>query len=404
MYPQANRKAKRRYVSERTGLRPAPLPAERVRPCRADARTERKRSSRDIPSAANPRGEYRDERRTGARRSAQTGDEGENAERRVRGIKRKKPVKILFLGGVGEIGKNMTALEYGNDIIIIDAGLTFPNNEDMPGIDLVVPDISYLVQNRDKVRGILLTHGHEDHIGGIPYLLRELNPGTPVYGTKLTLMLADNKIQEHHIQSVTERVVKPGDRVKLGVFEVEFINVNHSISGAVALAIRTPCGLVYHSGDFKIDLTPVAGEPIDLKRIAELGKEGVLLYMGESTNIERLGYTMSETVVGTTLDHLFSENMNRRLIIATFASNVHRLQQIIDLAVKYRRKVALFGAEHVQGRRCGGEDRRAQNTRGRAHRSGTQQKSVRRRTGHRFHGHAGRADERPHAHGVGGFQ
>ena len=265
------------------------------------------------------------------------------AEKRGRGLKKKRAVKILFLGGVGEIGKNMTAIEYGGDIVIIDAGLTFPNNEDMPGIDLVVPDITYLVQNKDKVKGILLTHGHEDHIGGIPYLLKELNPGTPVYGTKLTLMLADNKIQEHRIQNVTERVVQPGDRIKLGVFEVEFINVNHSISGAVALAIPTPCGLIYHSGDFKIDLTPVAGKPIDLERIAELGHEGVLLYMGESTNIERPGYTMSETVVGTTLDHLFSENMNRRLIIATFASNVHRLQQIIDLAVKYRRKVALSG-------------------------------------------------------------
>ena len=257
--------------------------------------------------------------------------------------KRKKPVKILFLGGVGEIGKNMTAIEYGNDIIVIDAGLTFPNNEDMPGIDLVVPDITYLVQNKQKVRGILLTHGHEDHIGGLPYLLKELLPDTPVYGTKLTLMLADNKIQEHRIQSVTERVVEAGDKVRLGSFEVEFINVNHSISGAVALAIRTPYGLIYHSGDFKIDLTPVAGPPIDLERISSLGKEGVLLYMGESTNIERIGYTMSETVVGTTLDHIFSENMDRRLIIATFASNVHRLQQIIDLAVKYRRKVALSG-------------------------------------------------------------
>ncbi|MFR5101314.1 MAG: MBL fold metallo-hydrolase, partial [Christensenellaceae bacterium] len=202
------------------------------------------------------------------------------AEKRGRGLKKKRAVKILFLGGVGEIGKNMTAIEYGGDIVIIDAGLTFPNNEDMPGIDLVVPDITYLVQNKDKVKGILLTHGHEDHIGGIPYLLKELNPGTPVYGTKLTLMLADNKIQEHRIQNVTERVVQPGDRIKLGVFEVEFINVNHSISGAVALAIRTPCGLIYHSGDFKIDLTPVAGKPIDLERIAELGHEGVLLYMG----------------------------------------------------------------------------------------------------------------------------
>ena len=173
--------------------------------------------------------------------------------------------------------------------------------------------------------------------------MKELNADTPIYGTKLTLMLTDNKLQEHHIQNTLQRVVVPGDRIKLGAFEVEFINVNHSISGACALAIRTPNGLIYHSGDFKIDLTPVAGEPIDFKRIAELGKEGVLLYMSESTNIERPGYTMSETVVGTTLDHLFSENMHRRLIIATFASNVHRLQQIIDLAVKYRRKVALSG-------------------------------------------------------------
>ena len=257
--------------------------------------------------------------------------------------KRKKHTKIIFLGGVGEIGKNMTAIEYGNDIIIVDAGLTFPNGEDMPGVDSVVPDITYLAQNKAKIRGVLLTHGHEDHIGGVPYLMKELEENTPIYGTKLTLMLADNKLQERRINNTVQVVVKAGDRVKLGAFEVEFINVNHSISGACALAIRTPNGLIYHSGDFKIDLTPVAGDPIDFKRIAELGREGVLLYMGESTNIERPGYTMSETVVGTTLGHLFSENANRRMIIATFASNVHRLQQIIDLAVKHRRKVALSG-------------------------------------------------------------
>ncbi|MBO5240039.1 MAG: ribonuclease J [Clostridia bacterium] len=267
----------------------------------------------------------------------------QNPKEKAQSNKKKKPVRIIFLGGVGEIGKNMTAIEYGNDIIVVDAGLTFPSVEDMPGIDSVVPDVTYLAQNKHKVRGVLLTHGHEDHIGGVPYLMKELAPNTPIFGTKLTLMLTDNKLQEHRIQNVTQKVVEAGDRVKLGAFEVEFINVNHSISGACALAIRTPVGLIYHSSDFKIDLTPVAGAPIDLKRIAELGKEGVLLYMGESTNIERAGYTMSETVVGTTLDHLFSENMNRRLIIATFASNVHRLQQIIDLAVKYRRKVALSG-------------------------------------------------------------
>ena len=257
--------------------------------------------------------------------------------------KKEKCVKIIFLGGVGEIGKNMTAIEYGNDIIIVDAGLTFPNAEDMPGVDSVVPDVTYLAQNKDKIRGVLLTHGHEDHIGGVPYLMKELRPDTPIFGTKLTLMLTDNKLQERRVQNAIQRVVKAGDTIKLGVFEIEFINVNHSITGACALAIRTPNGLIYHSGDFKIDLTPVAGDPIDFKRIAELGKEGVLLYMSESTNIERPGYTMSETTVGATLNHLFAENTNRRLIIATFASNVHRLQQIIDLAVKYRRKVALSG-------------------------------------------------------------
>ncbi|MBQ9729580.1 MAG: ribonuclease J [Clostridia bacterium] len=265
------------------------------------------------------------------------------AVEKVKKGKKKKAVKIIFLGGVGEIGKNMTAIEYGEDIIVVDAGVTFPDFEEMPGIDSVVPDVTYLEQNKDRVKGVFLTHGHEDHIGGVAFLMQELNPKTPVYGTKLTLMLTDNKLQERRMTNVVQKVVKPSDKVKVGAFEVEFINVNHSISGATALAIRTPCGLIYHSGDFKIDLTPVSGEQIDLTRISELGKEGVLLYLGESTNIERPGYTMSETVVGTTLDHLFAENSSRRIIIATFASNVHRLQQIIDLAKKYRRKVALSG-------------------------------------------------------------
>ncbi len=254
--------------------------------------------------------------------------------------KGKNPVKILFLGGVGEIGKNMTAIEYGNDIIIIDAGLTFPD-EELPGIDLVIPDISYLVANKHKVRGLLVTHGHEDHVGGIAYLLKEIN--MPVYGTKLTLALADNKLREQRINKAQLLCVKPGDKVKLGCFNVEFINVNHSIAGAVALCIDTPQGRIYHSGDFKIDLTPVAGKQIDLARIAEIGREGVNLLLCESTNVERPGYTMSETVVGTTLGHLFAEHADRRIIVATFASNVHRLQQIVDLAVKYRRKGALSG-------------------------------------------------------------
>ncbi len=262
-------------------------------------------------------------------------------EKQPRG-KKKKPIKVLFFGGVGEIGKNMTAIEYGNDIIVIDAGIIFPT-EEMPGIDLVFPDITYLVQNKNKVRGVFLTHGHEDHIGGVPYLMKELLPSTPVYGSKLTLALVDNKLREHRLNNVVEQTVAPHDRVKAGVFTVNFVNVNHSIAGAMALAIETPYGIIFHSGDFKIDLTPVAGRPIDLAEIAEYGKKGVLLYLGESTNIERPGYTMSEKVVGTTLEHLFAENADRRIIIATFASNVHRLQQIIDIAVKFRRKVAFSG-------------------------------------------------------------
>lgn len=252
----------------------------------------------------------------------------------------KKTVKIVFLGGVGEIGKNMTAIECGDDIIIIDAGAIFPT-EETPGFDLIVPDITYLIENCKKIRGLLLTHGHEDHIGGVPYLLKELK--VPVIGTRLTLALVDNKLREHRINDAKEITVEPGQIIQLGCFKVRAVNVNHSIAGSLAFAVQTPQGVIFHSGDYKIDLTPVAGEPIDLKTISDFGASGVLLYMGESTNIERAGFTMSETVVGTTLDRLFGENLKRRLIVATFASNVHRLQQIIDLAVKYKRKVALSG-------------------------------------------------------------
>ena len=254
--------------------------------------------------------------------------------------RKNKPVRIVFLGGVGEIGKNMTAIECGDDIIIIDAGAIFPT-EETPGFDLVVPDITYLLDNAEKVRGLILTHGHEDHIGGVPYLLKELK--TTVIGTQLTLALVDNKLREHRLNDVQTQVVQPGQVINLGCFSVRFINVNHSIAGSLALAVNTPQGTIFHSGDFKIDLTPVAGQPIDLKTISDIGADGVLLYLGESTNIERPGYTMSETVVGSTLDRLFTENFSRRIIIATFASNVHRLQQIVDLAVKHRRKVVLSG-------------------------------------------------------------
>ncbi len=259
-------------------------------------------------------------------------------------MKENKKLKVRFLGGVGEIGKNMTALEYGKDIIIIDAGLSFPS-EDMPGIDLVIPDISYLVENKNKIRGILITHGHEDHIGSLPYLLKEIN--VPVFGTKLTLTLAENKLKEHKLNDVNLNCIKPGSVIKLGCFSVEFINVNHSIAGSVALAITTPVGVVFHSGDYKIDFTPINGEHMDLTRISEIGKKGVLLLMADSTNIERPGYTMSEKVVGETLDRVFSDNLERRLIVATFASNVHRLQQILDLAVKYKRKVVLSGRSMI---------------------------------------------------------
>ena len=256
----------------------------------------------------------------------------------------KKTLKVRFLGGVGEIGKNMTALEFGKDIIIIDAGLTFPG-DNMPGVDLVIPDITYLLQNKNKIRGMIITHGHEDHIGSIPYILKDLN--VPIYGTKLTLTLIENKIREHRINDAVLNCVKPGSIIKLGCFSIEFINVNHSIAGACGLSISTPVGVVFHSGDFKIDFTPVNGETMDLHRISEIGEKGVLLLMADSTNIEIDGTTMSESVVKETLDHVFSGNLKRRLIIATFASNVHRLQQILDLAVKYKRKVAFSGRSMI---------------------------------------------------------
>lgn len=256
----------------------------------------------------------------------------------------KKTLKVRFLGGVGEIGKNMTALEYGKDIIVIDAGVTFPS-DNMPGVDLVIPDVNYLAENKSRIRGIVITHGHEDHIGGIPYVMKDLS--APIFGTKLTLTLIESKLKEHKLSDVSLNCVKPGSVIKLGCFSVEFINVNHSIAGAVGLSITTPVGVVFHSGDFKIDFTPVNGETMDLNRISEIGKKGVLLLMADSTNIEIEGTTMSESVVKETLDHVFADNLKKRLIIATFASNVHRLQQILDLAVKYKRKVAFSGRSMI---------------------------------------------------------
>lgn len=251
-----------------------------------------------------------------------------------------KKLKVAFLGGVGEIGKNMTVLECGNDIIVIDAGLAFPS-QDMPGIDLVIPDFSYLLDKADKIRAILTTHGHEDHIGALPFILKDVK--APVYGTKLTLALIEHKLREHRIDDAKLVPVSYDSKIKLGCFTVEFIKVCHSISGAASLAIETPSGLVFHTGDFKIDFTPIDGEPMDLGKLAQIGNKGVTLMLGESTNVEREGYSMSERTVGATFDRIFGANLTRRIIIATFASNVHRLQQIIDLAERYGRKVAFSG-------------------------------------------------------------
>ena len=254
---------------------------------------------------------------------------------------KKFPLKIIPLGGLDEIGKNMTAFEYDGEIIVIDCGMAFPD-DDMPGIDLVINDISYLEKNADKVKAIFLTHGHEDHIGGLPYFLKVIN--VPVYGTRLTLGLVEHKLKEHNLLSKVKLIrQRAGEKNKVGKnFEVEFIRTNHSIADSVALAIKTPAGTVVHTGDFKIDTTPVVGEMIDLARFGELGKEGVLALMSDSTNVERAGYAMSEKTVGHTFKSLF-ENCNKRIIVATFASNVHRVQQIIDAAAANGRKVAISG-------------------------------------------------------------
>ena len=250
-------------------------------------------------------------------------------------------LKVMMLGGLNEIGKNMAVLEWGDDIIIIDCGLAFPD-EDMMGIDLVIPDVSYLEKNIDKIRGILLTHGHEDHIGALPYVLRQIN--VPVYGTRLTLGILENKLSEHRILDKVNLVtVTAGETVKLGAFSAEFIRVNHSIADACAIAVTTPVGVVMHTGDFKLDVSPIDGGMMDLTRIGEYGREGVLLLMCESTNVERAGYTPSERRVGGQLDNIFMSNTDKRIVIATFSSNVHRVQQIINTSVKFGRKVAVTG-------------------------------------------------------------
>ena len=252
-------------------------------------------------------------------------------------------LNIIPLGGLGEIGKNMMAIRYQDIIVVIDSGLMFPEDE-LLGIDIVIPDITYLVENEDKVKAILLTHGHEDHVGALPYVLKEINP--PIYGSKLTLGIVEGKLKEHNLDNVKLNIVRPRDSINVGPLEIEFFRVSHSIPDAMGIAIHTPLGVIFHTGDFKIDQTPVDGQVIDFRKMAELGEKGVLVMLSDSTNADRPGFTKSEKVVGNTFFELFGR-CEGRIIVTTFASNVHRIQQVIDTAVKYDRKVAIVGRSMV---------------------------------------------------------
>ena len=253
-------------------------------------------------------------------------------------------LKITFLGGVGEIGKNMTAFEYNDEIIIVDAGLTFPDDE-LPGVDIVIPDMTYLIENKSKIKALLLTHGHEDHIGAVPFFLQQIN--VPIYGTRLTLALVENKMKEYPKVKYKAVSVKPKNVLKIGAFSIEFIKVSHSIAGSLAFSITTPVGTIIHTGDFKIDYEPIDGAMTDLPRLGELGRKGVSLLLCESTNVCRKGYSMSEKSVGRTLDEIIKNHPNNRIIVATFASNIHRMQQIMDIAEKYNRKIAFTGRSMI---------------------------------------------------------
>ena len=294
-----------------------------------------------IKSAKKPK---KSEKQTAVKSSSQMKTYNNKSKKTDLEKKPKLPLgklKIIPLGGLHEVGKNLTVLEYENDIIIVDCGLGFPD-EDMPGVDLVIPDVSYLEANKEKIRGLFVTHGHEDHIGAIPYVLRYINP--TIYGTKLTLGIIKNKLLEHQLSEEPRlQCVSAGDVVRLGSFSVEFIHVNHSIADACCLAIKTPLGTVIHTGDFKLDVTPIDGEIMDVTRLGELGREGVLALLCESTNAERAGYSPSEKKVGRSLEYIFNTNADKRIVIATFSSNVHRVQQIIDTSVAHGRKVAVTG-------------------------------------------------------------
>ncbi len=302
---------------------------------------DKKAKSTEIKSLPN----QNHNKKTDIRRSNTTGRSKTASKSNCPAVQRKTPVKIIPLGGLNEIGKNFTVIECSNDMFVIDCGLAFPDSE-MLGVDIVIPDFTYIEQNSDKLRGVVLTHGHEDHIGGLPYFLKKFN--VPVYGTRLTLGLLEGKLKEHGLLgSVKLNTVTPRQTVKLGCMAVEFLRVNHSIPDAVGLAIHTPAGIIIHTGDFKVDYTPIEGGIIDLARFSELGNKGVLALMSDSTNSERPGYTMSERKVGESFEKLFMQAEGKRVIIATFASNVHRIQQIVNNAVKYGRKVAVSGRSMV---------------------------------------------------------
>lgn len=301
--------------------------------------------NRKATASKSSRASAKSSSRSEPKQRAQSAEKPRQRTARQREQRRSTPLKIIPLGGLNEIGKNMTVIECANDIFVIDCGLAFPDS-DMLGVDLVLPDYTYLEKNADKIRGIVLTHGHEDHIGGLPYFLNKID--VPVYGTRLTIGLVEGKLKEAGLLGKTKlSVVNPGDTVKLGCMAVEFIRVNHSIPDAVGMAIFTPAGILVHTGDFKVDFTPIEGGTIDLARFAELGNRGVLAFMADSTNSERPGFTMSERTVGESFSKLFARADNKRIIIATFASNIHRVQQIIDRAVKDDRKVAVSGRSMV---------------------------------------------------------
>ena len=328
----------------------APKPKSEAKPKqqpKADAKSEPKKAPQPAKAKSNETVKKQPAKKA-ATPSSVTAPQPNRSTRRSKKVDgtRRPPLKIISLGGLGEIGKNMTVFETEQDIIVADCGSAFPD-DDLPGVDLVIPDFTYLQKNAGKIRGIFITHGHEDHIGGLPFLLKQIN--APVYGTALTIGLISGKLKEHGILNHCKlNTVKPGDTVRAGTtMSVEFVRVNHSIPDACAFAIRTPAGLIVLTGDFKVDFTPISGEPIDLVRFGELGSEGVLALLSDSTNAEKPGSTPSERIVGESFEKLFKRAADKRIIIATFASNVHRIQQVVDTAVRFDRKVAVFGRSMV---------------------------------------------------------